>query len=425
MNMVFRDKLENGIRVIGEPMPHYRSVSMGVWVDAGSVCENEAEAGASHFIEHMLFKGTERRTAAEIAAEMDAIGGNLNAFTAKECTCFYAKVLDEHLPRAADMLADLLRNSKFDEADIEREKGVVCEEMLMTEDSPEDMARETLCALLYENTPLAKPILGTQESVRSFTRETLMDYMGRHYMPNNIVISCAGHFEREALMDALNRYFAGGGMGERSPRKVSTLSGGHRFRAVEKDIEQVHLCLGFPGFALDEDGQYALFVLNNALGGSMRSRLFQSIREARGLAYSVYSYPSSYTETGYFALYAGTGEGTAEQVTALILEELEKLRKNGLTKEEFIRSKEQLKGSYMLGQESTSARSNAIGKMELLRGRVYSEEEIMQRIERITMDDVQAILPKVLDANAMCASAVGRVENIAEKLQKMLQPGKA
>ena len=425
MNMVFRDKLENGIRVIGEPMPHYRSVSMGVWVDAGSVCENEAEAGASHFIEHMLFKGTERRTAAEIAAEMDAIGGNLNAFTAKECTCFYAKVLDEHLPRAADMLADLLRNSKFDEADIEREKGVVCEEILMTEDSPEDMAHETLCALLYENTPLAKPILGTQESVRSFTRETLMDYMGRHYMPNNIVISCAGHFEREALMDALNRYFAGGGMGERSPRKVSTLSGGHRFRAVEKDIEQVHLCLGFPGFALDEDGQYALFVLNNALGGSMSSRLFQSIREARGLAYSVYSYPSSYTETGYFALYAGTGEGTAEQVTALILEELEKLRKNGLTKEEFIRSKEQLKGSYMLGQESTSARSNAIGKMELLRGRVYSEEEIMQRIERITMDDVQAILHKVLDANAMCASAVGRVENIAEKLQKMLQPGKA
>ena len=425
MNMVFRDKLENGIRVIGEPMPHYRSVSMGVWVDAGSVCENEAEAGASHFIEHMLFKGTERRTAAEIAAEMDAIGGNLNAFTAKECTCFYAKVLDEHLPRAADMLADLLRNSKFDEADIEREKGVVCEEILMTEDSPEDMAHETLCALLYENTPLAKPILGTQESVRSFTRETLMDYMGRHYMPNNIVISCAGHFEREALMDALNRYFAGGGMGERSPRKVSTLSGGHRFRAVEKDIEQVHLCLGFPGFALDEDGQYALFVLNNALGGSMSSRLFQSIREARGLAYSVYSYPSSYTETGYFALYAGTGEGTAEQVTALTLEELEKLRKNGLTKEEFIRSKEQLKGSYMLGQESTSARSNAIGKMELLRGRVYSEEEIMQRIERITMDDVQAILPKVLDANAMCASAVGRVENIAEKLQKMLQPGKA
>lgn len=425
MNMVFRDKLENGIRVIGEPMPHYRSVSMGVWVDAGSVCENEAEAGASHFIEHMLFKGTERRTAAEIAAEMDAIGGNLNAFTAKECTCFYAKVLDEHLPRAADMLADLLRSSKFDEADIEREKGVVCEEILMTEDSPEDMAHETLCALLYENTPLAKPILGTQESVRSFTRETLMDYMGRHYMPNNIVISCAGHFEREALMDALNRYFAGGGMGERSPRKVSTLSGGHRFRAVEKDIEQVHLCLGFPGFALDEDGQYALFVLNNALGGSMSSRLFQSIREARGLAYSVYSYPSSYTETGYFALYAGTGEGTAEQVTALILEELEKLRKNGLTKEEFIRSKEQLKGSYMLGQESTSARSNAIGKMELLRGRVYSEEEIMQRIERITMDDVQAILPKVLDANAMCASAVGRVENIAEKLQEMLQPGKA
>jgi peptidase M16 domain protein len=425
MNMVFRDKLENGIRVIGEPMPHYRSISMGVWIDAGSVCESGAEAGASHFIEHMLFKGTERRTAAEIAAEMDAIGGNLNAFTAKECTCFYAKVLDEHLPRAADMLADLVRNSRFDEADLEREKGVVCEEILMTEDSPEDVAHETLCALLYENTPLANPILGTQESVRAFTRDALMDYMGRHYMPNNIVISCAGHFERAALLDALNRCFSGGGVGERGVRKVSELTGGRRFRAVEKDIEQVHLCLGFPGFALDEDGQYALFVLNNALGGSMSSRLFQGIREARGLAYSVYSFPSSYTETGYFALYAGTGESTAEQVAALILEELEKLRRNGLTKEEFIRSKEQLKGSYMLGQESTSARNNAIGKMELLRGRVYSEEEIMQRIENISMDDVQAILPKVLDANAMCASAVGRVEGISEKLKAILQPEKA
>lgn len=423
--MVFRDKLENGIRVIGEPMEHYRSVSMGVWIDAGSVCESGAETGASHFIEHMLFKGTERRTAAQIAAEMDAIGGNLNAFTAKECTCFYAKVLDEHLPRAADMLSDLVRNSKFDEADIEREKGVVCEEILMTEDSPEDVAHETLCSLLYENTPLANPILGTQESVRAFTRETLMDYMGRHYMPNNIVISCAGHFERQRLMDELNRRFSGGGLGERSARKVSALTGGHRFRAVEKDIEQVHLCLGFPGFALDEDGQYALFVLNNALGGSMSSRLFQTIREARGLAYSVYSYPSSYTQTGYFALYAGTGESTAEQVTSLILEELEKLRRDGLTEEEFTRSKEQLKGSYMLGQESTSARNNAIGKMELLRGKVYSEEEIMRRIEGITMEDVQAILPRVLDANEMCASAVGRMGSLSDKLDRMLQTGNA
>lgn len=419
--MVFRDKLENGIRVIGETMEHYRSVSMGVWVDTGSVCETEQEAGASHFIEHMLFKGTQRRTAAQIAAEMDAIGGNLNAFTAKECTCFYAKVLDEHLPRAADMLSDLVRNSKFDEADIEREKGVVCEEILMTEDSPEDVAHETLCALLYENAPLAKPILGTQESVRAFTRDTLMNYMTKHYVPGNIVISCAGHFERAALMDTLNRYFLGGSIEMHSARKVSTLAGGRRFRAVKKDIEQVHLCLGFPGFALDEDEQYTLFVLNNALGGSMSSRLFQSIREARGLAYSVYSYPSSYTDTGYFALYAGTGEGTAEQVTALILEELEKLRRGGLTEEEFIRSKEQLKGSYMLGQESTSARNSAIGKMELLCGRVYSEEEIMQRIERITMEDVQAILPKVLDANAMCAAAVGRVEGIEAKLQSMLE----
>ena len=417
--------LTNGIRTVIEKVPFFHSVSAGIWVKAGSRYETPEENGISHFIEHMLFKGTDNRTAKEIAGEMDGLGGNLNAFTAKECTCYYAKVLDEHLGQAVDILQDLVQYPRLAPEDLSREQGVVCEEILMTEDSPEDVAHETLCALLYENTPLANPILGTQESVRAFTRDALMDYMGRHYMPNNIVISCAGHFERAALLDALNRCFSGGGVGERGVRKVSALTGGRRFRAVEKDIEQVHLCLGFPGFALDEDGQYALFVLNNALGGSMSSRLFQGIREARGLAYSVYSFPSSYTETGYFALYAGTGESTAEQVAALILEELEKLRRNGLTKEEFIRSKEQLKGSYMLGQESTSARNNAIGKMELLRGRVYSEEEIMQRIENISMDDVQAILPRVLDANAMCASAVGRVEGISEKLKAILQPEKA
>ncbi len=418
--MIFRDTLENGIRVIAEQMPHYRSVSMGVWVDAGSICEQGAELGSSHFIEHMLFKGTEQRSAQDIAAEMDAIGGNLNAFTAKECTCYYAKVLGAHLDKAADVLSDIVRHSQFDEEDIEREKGVVLEEILMTEDSPEDVAHETLCELLYENQPLATPILGTEETVRGFTRETLLDYMGRHYMPNNTVISCAGCFERDKLMDTLNACFSGGGTGEKAGHGSSLIPGGKRFRAVKKDIEQVHLCIGFPGFALDAPGHYPLFVLNNALGGSMSSRLFQSIREERGLAYSVYSYPSSYKDTGYFALYAGTGEGTADEVAGLILKELEDIRKNGITKEEFLRSKEQLKGSYMLGQESTSARSNAIGKMELLLGKVSTEEEVIRRIEAITLDDVMEIIPKVLDPGGMCASVVGRVDALSEKLKVRL-----
>jgi len=318
------------------------------------------------------------------------------------------------------MLSDIVRHSRFEEEDIEREKGVVCEEILMTEDSPEDVAHETLSALLYENQPLATPILGTEETVRGFTRDSLLDYMGRHYMPNNTVISCAGNFEPDKLMDTLNACFSGSGTGETKQRKSSLILGGRRFKAVKKDIEQVHLCIGFPGFALDEPGHYPLFVLNNALGGSMSSRLFQSIREERGLAYSVYSYPSSYKDTGYFALYAGTGESTADEVTALILKELEDIRKNGITKEEFLRSKEQLKGSYMLGQESTSARSNAIGKMELLLHKVSTEEEIIRRIEEITLDDVMAIIPKVLDPNAMCASAVGRVDALSEKLRTRL-----
>lgn len=418
--MIFRSRLENGIRVIGEQMPSFRSVSMGVWVDAGSIHEGEMEAGASHFIEHMLFKGTKTRSAAQIAAEMDSIGGNLNAFTAKECTCYYAKVLGEHLPRAADMLSDIVLASRFDEADIEREKGVVVEEILMTDDSPEDVVHEELCSMLYEASPLAAPILGTETSVRAFTRETLKGYIAKRYSPGNIVVSCAGNFEEAELMNLLNEKFTGGSIDEKTPRTASRIMGGRKFKAVEKDIEQVHICLGFPGYAIDEVGQFELLVLNNALGGSMSSRLFQSIREERGLAYSIYSYPSSYTDTGYFALYAGTGEKQAQEVTGLMLQELESIRSGGITMEEFTRSKEQLKGSYMLGQESTSARGNAIGKSELLRGKVYTEEEILARIERITLNDVQDVIARATDFSAMSAAFAGRVGTQEKALQSII-----
>ncbi len=431
--MILTDRLENGMRVIAEPMQGVRSAAIGVWIAAGPVYELENEAGISHMIEHMLFKGTERRTAGQIAAEMDGLGGNLNAFTAKECTCYYAKVLDEHLPKAVDILQDLVQNPKLDPEDLAREQGVVCEEILMMEDSPEELVHELLGRAVYGQSPLSKPILGTQESVRAFGRDDLHTYMQRRYQPQRMVVACAGHFEMPALMDMLNQAFrraegknltgaAGADMpgmdmpgmdipGMEMPGMdmlPSALAEGRSFTGADKDVEQAHLCLGFPGFATDTAEQFALLVMNNALGGSMSSRLFQRIREEKGLAYSVYSYPTGYSKTGYFALYAGTGEKQGPEVAQLMLEEVRAMRERGMTEAEFTRAKEQLKGSYMLGQESSSARSGAIGRSMLLLGSAREEEDILRRIEAVRMEDVEAILPRVLDESRMAAALVAR-----------------
>ncbi len=420
--MIMMETLKNGIRVIGEKMPHIRSCAVGVWIGTGSVRELAGEGGASHFIEHMLFKGTEHRSAKDIAAQMDGIGGNINAFTSKECTCFYAKVLDEHLPKAVEILSDILRFSVFDPAEIEKEKGVVCEEILMVEDSPEDIAHENLSALFYEGDPLAKPILGTKESVMAFTREGLLSYMGRHYMPDNIVIALAGNLpEHDALLALLERYFSGyGSGGKREPKLINKPAGGRRFQSIKKDIEQIHICMGLPGVSLDAQAQYPLFVLSNALGGSMSSRLFQKIREQRGLAYSIYSYPSCYGSTGYFALYAGTGDKQATEVVKLILEELHDLKTKGVMEEEFIRGRDQLKGSYLLAQEGSSSRMSALGKAQLLLGKLYSEEETVARIEAVTMEDVNAIMQTTLDIDKLSTVIVGRVDKQEQAIAALL-----
>lgn len=418
--MVWHDTLDNGIRVVSERMEHYRSLSMGVWLDAGSICETAQESGVSHFIEHMLFKGTKSRGAKEIASEMDAVGGNLNAFTAKECTCFYAKVLDEHIDLAAGMLSDILLNSKLSAEDIEREKGVVIEEIHMTQDSPEDVAHETLCTLLYEGTPLEKPILGTKDTVKSFTRQTLTGYMDRLYRTKDIVIACAGSFEREKLITLLNERFAPTPAGGGRERRAGALGPGRRVRCVDKDIEQTHLCFGLPGLSANDERRYALLVLNNALGGSMSSRLFQKIREEKGLAYTIYSYPTAYADTGYFALYAGTGTDVSAQVARMIIDELALIRKEGLTAEEFRRAKDQLRGNYLLGQENTGARSSAIGKAELLLGEVASEEELLSRLNNVSMEDVAAIIPVVLDEGALCASVVGKLGAQSKEIETII-----
>ncbi|MCH5278498.1 MAG: insulinase family protein [Christensenellaceae bacterium] len=418
--MVFRNTLPNGLRIVGETMDNYRSVSIGVWIGAGSIYENSAESGAAHFIEHMLFKGTEGRSAARIAEEIDAIGGNLNAFTSKECTCFYVKVLDENIPRALEILADLICNSKLDEADIENEKGVVCEEIAMNQDSPEDLAHETLCQTFFEGDPLADPVLGTEESVNAFKRRDLTAYMDRLYRPDNMVISAAGHFDPEQFTEVAARVFSIGGHAQNAKISYGRPSGGRKLRLIEKDVEQAHICLGFNGFANETEGQYPLYMLNNAIGGSMSSRLFQSIREKKGLAYSVYSAPSFYNTTGYFTLYAGTGEKQTLAVTELMLQEFKNIARNGITLDELERSKNQMRTGYLLGRENTSAHSSAIGRSELLGSKYLSDDEILAKINSVTLDDVMSILPTICDFDNMTAVFVGKVAKYEDELNKLI-----
>ena len=419
--MIKQHLLPNGIRLIYEKMEHVRSVSMGVWVDTGSVRETLETAGASHLIEHMVFRGTERRDAEQIAIEMDAVGGNINAFTSKENTCFYAKVLDEHLDLVSDVLSDITFHSVFDPEELKKEQGVVLEEILMNEDSPEDLSGEESNMLFFGEEALASPILGTKESVRAFTRESLLAYKNEFYVPNNIVVACAGNFEEQALIDSVTKWFDLAASSRATTPVLQRFPGGKREKFVEKDVEQVHICLTLPGFARDSEGQYPLAVLSNIIGGSMSSRLFQSIREKLGLAYSVYSYPTSYTGTGTLTLYAGTGEKQAKEVLSRMIEELERVRKEGVTKEELMRCRDQLKGSYLLGMESSGSRMNALGKTLLLQKREYSEQETLRRIECVTMEDIQRILPVCLDLNHASTALVGRVKKQKNALLEVLR----
>lgn len=418
--MFYETTLPNGIRVIGQRLPHFRSVSMGVWVGTGSVKERPGEAGVSHYIEHMLFKGTEKRSAQAIAAEMDGIGAQLNAFTSKECTCFYAKSMDVHLEKTADVLSDMVFHSAFDPAEMEKEKGVVCEEILMVEDTPEDVAMELLSSAYFGESPLGKPILGTEESVRSMTRELVTDYLARHYNAGNILVAVAGNFEEQQLYDVLCKYFCDAGSPfPPEPYPSVIVPQGHRFLSKEKPIEQCHICLATPAYCAQDPRYYPLLVLNNALGGNLSSRLFQKIREERGLAYSVYSFNSSYRQLGTLGFYAGTNAAQAKTVLALMLEELHTLRDTGLTEEEFVRSKEQLKGSYVLGNESTGSRMTAIGKRKLLYNETKTEEEILASIDAVSMEDVSAAAKEVLSTDQLAAAFVGKVTGLEAELERL------
>jgi predicted Zn-dependent peptidase len=415
--MIETTVLKNGIRVMTEHMASVRSVAIGVWVNAGSVFESDAEAGVSHFIEHMLFKGTETRSASDIAAEMDAIGANLNAFTAKECTCFHVKALDEDLEKAVDMLSDIVLKSTFDPEQMAREKGVVLEEIAMTEDSPEDIVFDRASEQLFAGTPIESEILGTEETVNRLSREDLLRYMQKHYTAENIVIAVAGSFERENLIALLERYFADVPHSERHRTPPVSMRPGFRTALVKKDVEQINLCLALPGAALGTDAYYAQAVLSNALGGSMSSRLFQRIREERGLAYSVYSYPMAYRGAGSLCFYAGCTEGQAKEVLSLMLAEIEDVKRNGISEEEFLRARQQLKGSYVLGMESTMAHMSALGKNALLLEKEYDLETTLKRIECVTIEAVQAAADRLFTPEAAAFCAVGRLDGVGKALE--------
>lgn len=419
--MYYEKTLDNGIRIIGQKMPHLRSVSLGVWAGTGSVKEHDGEAGISHFIEHMLFKGTENRSAQKIAEEMDSIGAQLNAFTSKECTCFYAKTLDEQIDIAADILSDMVLHSVFDLQEMEKEKGVVVEEINMSEDTPEDVAMELLSATYFgKDAPHGKPILGTRDSVRGFSREDILSYMDRHYRENNLLLAVAGSFDENKIEELAHKYFGRKGSDiPLEPYPVPKSPQGVRFASAEKDIEQCHIAIAMPAFGPQDPNYYPMMVLNNALGGSMSSRLFQVIREQNGMAYSVYSFNSAYKDTGSLGIYAGTGASTAKSVLSLIIEELDKVKNHGITEEEFIRSRGQLRGSYILGNESPGARMNAIGKNKLLYGNVRSEEEVIRDIENVTMEKVNELAKQVLITDNIAVAVVGKTNGMREELSKL------
>jgi predicted Zn-dependent peptidase len=398
--------LPNGVRIITEEIDYVRSVSVGLWVGAGSRDEREGYEGISHFIEHMFFKGTKNRTARDLAESLEAVGGQLNAFTTKEYTCFYAKVLDEDMDLAIDVLSDMFFESLFDEKEIEKEKKVVIEEIKMYEDSPDEIIHDIFSEQVWNDHSLGKPILGTEESIRDLSREKILHYLDQHYAPDNLVIAVAGKIKHDDVLKKLTPVY---GEFKRGARRVleGTPTGQTVQKIITKDTEQMHLVLGVPGFGQDDEDMYPLHIVNNILGGGLSSRLFQGIREQRGLAYSVFSYHSTYVDTGLFAIYAGTTPSNSEEVVECILAELLDIKKNGITEGELERTKAQIKGGLFLGLESASSRMSRLGKTELTYNRVVTPEEVVEKLERVTLEDVKRVAKRLWEKDKLSLVMLG------------------
>ncbi|HEY6127029.1 MAG TPA: pitrilysin family protein [Candidatus Acidoferrum sp.] len=401
--------MPNGLVVVTETMTHVRSVSVGVWIRNGSRRESTEQNGLAHFMEHMVFKGTERRSAESIAREMDSVGGMLDAFTSKEQICFNAKVLDEHLPIAFDIISDLCLRPLFDSEDVDKERQVVLEEIKMDLDNPESLLHEIFTRGFWPEHPLGRPILGTPETVKQFSREALQARFREWFAPNHLLVTAAGNVPHEEVLDLVQQQFGNLKPTDGLEQDEAPKTGAPLHIERKKDIEQVHLCIGVPSLPIAHERRFGVAVLNNLLGGGMSSRLFQNIREKRGLAYAVFSEITPYSDTGMFSVYAGTAKETIGEVLDLTLAEFRSMKESPVSPEELLRAKNHLKGSLMLSLESTSSRMSNLARQELYFGRYYSLDEILASIEAVTREEVQILAQEFFRPEQISAAVLGPV----------------
>ncbi|MEE8537521.1 MAG: pitrilysin family protein [Acidobacteriota bacterium] len=411
--MIEKAVLDNGLTVLTERMPNLRSISLGIWLKKGSRHEIGQENGISHFIEHLLFKGTQRRTGQEIAKAIDSIGGQIDAFTSKEYTCFYGKVLDEHLGVVLDLLSDIVLNPRFDPEDIEKERKVIFEEIRMVEDTPDERVYDLFSETFWRGHPLGLPIQGTLESVGGLTPRHLRDFFRSSYQPARMLISVAGNLDHQEATDQIRKAFDPLKNGTpdvptQPPQEIADVT------LQDKDsLEQVHLCLGVKAFPHSSEDRFPGYVLNTLLGGTMSSRLFQIIREEKGLAYSVYSSVSSYQDTGYLLVYAATGHDHSRQVVDLITKEFRRLKNETVSNQEIRDAKDHLKGSFMLSLESTSSRMSNLARQEIYFGRQFTMEDILKGVESVSAEDVQALANRLFNSRGCTLAALGKLSNLS------------
>jgi predicted Zn-dependent peptidase len=416
---IHREVLPNGLTVITEEMQHIRSVSIGIWVKTGSRDEDSEFNGISHFIEHMVFKGTEHRSAEDIARQVDSIGGNLDAFTAKECICFNVKLLDEHLPIAMDVLSDLVLHPVFDVKDITRERGVILEEIKMDEDSPDYLVHEIFTQSFWKDHPLGKPILGTRETVKKFERDPVLRFYGHHFAPGNLIIAAAGNLNHQKFVDLVVKHFAQmpamkNGLHSSKPAIVPRIN-----MRNKKSLEQVQICVGVPSHPIAHERRHASYILNTLLGGGMSSRLFQNIRERQGLAYAIYSDLNPYRDTGCLSVYAGTSRESATKVVQSIVGEFRNMKTQDVSAEELRRAKDQLKGSLMLSLESSTARMSNLARQEMYFDRFYSMDELLEKIEAVTAEDIRAFANEFFRTESIAVTVLGNLNGMKLTRQQL------
>jgi predicted Zn-dependent peptidase len=407
-----RAVLANGLTVITEQMQHIRSVSIGIWIKTGSRDEDLQWNGISHFVEHMVFKGTKHRSAEDIARQVDSIGGNMDAFTAKECVCFNVKVLDEHLPIAMDVLSDLVLNPVFDSQDITRERGVILEEIKMDEDSPDYLVHEIFTQNFWKDHPLGKPILGTKDTVKKFERDPVLGFYSQRFGPGNLIISAAGNLNHDQFVELVNKHFqhmhpVKNGFHSPKPTIVPRI-----IMRNKKALEQVQICVGVPSHPIAHQNRHASYILNTLLGGGMSSRLFQNIRERQGLAYAIYSDLNPYRDTGCLSVYAGTSRESASKVVQCIVSEFRKLKAEPVPAEELRRSKDQLKGSLMLSLESSTSRMSNLARQEMYFERFYSMDELLEKIESVTAQQLQDLAKEFFHTESIAVTVLGNLNGL-------------